>query len=79
MGAQGMDWDVLYILQISKPRTLQELATQVHDMEMMIANHCGRAPSTSKEKKDKGDFKNNSKSSKSLTKEPMLVFTIEPI
>jgi len=33
---QSMEWHLLYVLQISKPRTFQELATDAHDMEMTI-------------------------------------------
>jgi len=36
MCAQGIDWDILYALQVNKPKTLQELAIQAHDMELTI-------------------------------------------
>ena len=42
-------------------------------MEMTIANHRGKASPTFEVRKDKGDFKKNSKSSKSSTKESMSV------
>jgi len=64
---------------MSKPSTFQELATKAHDMEMTISNCRGKASSAFKTRKDKGDFKKNSKSSKSLTNESMLVSTGELI
>jgi len=36
MCAQGMEWNILYVLQVNKPKTFQELATQAHDMEVTI-------------------------------------------
>ena len=41
MCIQGIAWDLLYVLQMSKPQTFQELATNAHDMEVTIANRCG--------------------------------------
>jgi len=41
MCMQGMVRDLVCILQISKPRTFQELATKAHDMEATIANRRG--------------------------------------
>ena len=35
--ARGMDWDILYALQVNKPRTFQELVTRAHEMELTIA------------------------------------------
>jgi len=37
MCAQGMEWDILYALQVNKPKTFQELVTRAHDMEVTIA------------------------------------------
>jgi len=68
MYAQGMKWDLLYVLQMSKLRTFQELATKVYDMEMMIANHRGKLSSSYEFKKDKGETKKSSKPSKASTK-----------
>ena len=35
--AQGMDWNILYALQVNKTLTFQELATRAYDMEVTIA------------------------------------------
>jgi len=39
MCAQGMEWDILYALQMNKPKTFQELTTRAHDMEVIITYH----------------------------------------
>ena len=79
MCSQGMEWDLLYVLQMSKSRTFQELATKAHDMEMTIANHHGKSSSLPDSRKDKGEFKKNPKSSQSSNKESMATTTGEPI
>jgi len=35
---QSMEWDLLYVLQMIKPLTFQELAIKAHDIEVMITN-----------------------------------------
>jgi len=79
MCAQGMEWDLLYVLQISKPRTFQELTTNMYNMDMTIVNYRGKASPTFEARKEKGDSKKNFKFSKSSTKESMSVTTREPI
>ena len=71
MCAQGTEWDLLYVLQMSKPRTFQELATKAHDMEMTIANRRSKLSSSYEFKKDKGEIKKSSKPSKAPAKESM--------
>jgi len=53
MCAQGMEWDLLYILQMSTLRTFQDLAMNAHDIEMTIASHCGKSSFLSDFKKEK--------------------------
>ena len=36
---QGMHWGLLFILQVIRARTFEELATRAHDIELSIANH----------------------------------------
>jgi len=37
MCAQGMEWDILYALQVKKTKTFQGLVTRTHDMDATIA------------------------------------------
>ena len=74
-----MEWDLLYVLQMSKPRTFQELATTAHDMEMTIANYRGKSSSSYEIKKDKVETKKSSKSSKASMKETMVTSTEGPV
>ena len=70
---------MLYVLQMSKPRTFQELATKAHDMEMTIANRRGRSATSYEFKKDKGETNKSTKPSKVPTKESMVTSTKEPV
>jgi len=74
--AHGMEWDLLYVLRMSKPRTFQELATKAHDIEMTIASCRSKPSSLSDSRKDKGEFKKNPKSS---NKESMAASVGEPV
>ena len=38
-----MEWDLLYVIQMSKLLTFQELDTKVYDMEVTIANYRGNS------------------------------------
>jgi len=38
-----MEWDLLYVIQMSKLLTFQELDTKAYDMEVMIANYRGNS------------------------------------
>jgi len=63
MCTQGMEWDLLYVLQMSKPSTFPELAIKAHDMEMTITNRRMKASPTFEARKEKGDLKKTFKSS----------------
>jgi len=79
MCAQGMEWDLLYALQISKARTFEGLTTKAHDMEMTITNCHNKSSSSYEFKNDRGYSKKSSKPPKTSTKETMIVFTREPM
>jgi len=79
MCAQGVEWDLLDVLQMSKPRNFQELATKVHPMEMNIANCRNKSSSSYEFKKNKHATKKSSKPSKASTKESMATSVKEPV
>jgi len=70
MCAQGIEWDLLYVLQMSKARIFQELATKAHDMEMTIANYRGKSSSLPDSRKDEGEFKKIPSPQSPQTKNP---------
>jgi len=79
MCTQGMNWDLLYVLQMSKPRTFQELATKVHDMEVTIASCRANSFDSIESKRDKVEFEKNVNFSKGITKEAMSTSISQPI
>jgi len=79
MCTQGMVWDLLYVLQMSKPWTFQELATKAYDMEFTIANCHGTSFGFTELNKKKVEFKRNVEFSQNSTKEAMFVFEAKPV
>jgi len=79
MCTQGMACDLLYVLQMSKTQTFQDLATKAHDMEVTIANRHNNSFNISESKKDRAEFKKNAKFSISLTKEAMTISKARPV
>jgi len=65
--------DLLYVLQMSKPQTFQELASKAHDMEVPIASRHGSSLSFADPKRDLAKVKKNVKFSKNATKETMTI------
>ena len=70
---QGMYWGLLYILQVIKARTFEELATRSHDMEISIANHGGKDLPILEQMKDNKEVKKGGKPYKGTTKKAMAV------
>ena len=73
-----MEWDILYVLQMGKPQTFQELATKAHDIEVTIANRYGSSFNVTKSKNGRNEFKKNAKFSKSSNKDGMTISKAEP-
>ena len=74
-----MAWDLLYVLQMSKPQTFQELATKAHDMGVTIASRHDSSLSFAETKRDRAKVKKNVRFSKNSTKEMMTATKAEPI
>ncbi|KAL9237137.1 hypothetical protein vseg_011723 [Gypsophila vaccaria] len=74
MCINGMDWDLLYILNGIKTRYFQELATRAHNMEITIKGHNKSRSSSSKAY---GNMDKNlvDEGSKIISKETMVVNT----
>jgi len=79
MCTKGMAWDLLYLLQVRKSQTFQELATKAHDMEVTIASHRCSSLSFAESKRYRTKVKKNVKFSKNSAKETTTVTKAEPI
>jgi len=79
MYTQGIHWDLLYVLQMSKPRAFQELAIKAHDMEVIIASCRDNFFYSTKSRNDKVEFEKNVNFPKSTMKEVMSSSTSQPI
>jgi len=73
MCTQGMAWDLFYVLQMSKPRTFQGLATKAHDMEVIIASRRDSSLSFSEPRRDQAKVKKSVKFFTNSTKEVMAI------
>ena len=83
MCIQGMNWAISYILQRIKPKTFEELAIHVHDMELSIASNGHRGlpiqePCNGRERQDtrkggKFPLKSENKQSLIVTTAPLKV------
>jgi len=58
---------------MTKPQTLQDLATKAHNTKVTIANRRDNSFSVAELKKDRVEFKKNVKFPKSSTKEAMTI------
>ncbi|KAG9453545.1 hypothetical protein H6P81_006449 [Aristolochia fimbriata] len=75
MCIRGMNWTLVYFLQSRKPRDFQELATEAHNMEILIQEKGeGKAPLTEADKKPKFV----KKESKAPAKEALTTNIAEP-
>ncbi|KAG9458357.1 hypothetical protein H6P81_002865 [Aristolochia fimbriata] len=75
MCIRGMNWTLVYFLQSRKPRDFQELATEAHNMEILIQEKGeGKAPMTEADKKPKFV----KKESKAPAKEALATNITEP-
>jgi len=74
-----MAWNLLYVLQMSKPQTFQELVAKAHDMEVTMANLRNISFSVVESKKDWDEFMTNAKFSISLTVEAMTFSKVGPV
>ena len=72
-----MEWDFLYVLQMSKPQTFQELAIKAHNMEVTIANCHDNSFVFTVSRNEKPELKRNVKFFNNPTKEVLFVSKAE--
>ncbi|KAH9613451.1 hypothetical protein KSS87_000902 [Heliosperma pusillum] len=75
MCINGMNWDLLYILNGIKPKSFHKLATRAHDMEITVNARNKTKSSSSKAISEKKEFKKTEKGSKGSSKVAMPVTT----